>query len=150
MKKKTKPSEWVWGTCTVLGKQAAKDKSMSVNYGHTMRVMQDSVSGDMSSKHLKAKQTAKYHTAPLNPEALSLSDTPFVNTDFLAALHIVGRPRPSSEDEPDAIIQRVEYCSELYTFCLDYFGEAGSGVYTNFVTDYDKWWEVQTRELSDE
>ena len=130
-KKKTNPSDWVWGTCTVLGKQAARDKSMSIGYGHTIQVAQMCQESDKP---------------PLNPEALSLSDTPFVNTDFLAALHTVGRPRPSSEDEPDAIIQRVEYCSELYTFCLDYFGEAGSGVYTKFVTDYDKWWELKLKE----
>jgi len=130
----TNPSEWVWDTCTILGKQAAEKKSMFTGYGHTLEIAQMCLEQDKP---------------PLNPHALS-PDTPFTSTDFLAALQTIGRPRPSSEDDPDAIIQRVDYCSEVYEFCLSYFGEAGSGVYTKFVTDYDKWWEVKSRELHKE
>lgn len=146
----TNPSKWVWDTCTVLGKVAAEKKSMPIGYGHALRVMQDTEDevGNRKSGTMKAMTRVQYSLAPLRlKHPLSQIDTPFTQTDFLAALQLIGTPRPSSEDDPDAIVQRVDYCSDVYNFCLAYFGEAGSGVYTKFVTDYDKWWEASSREL---
>lgn len=140
MVKKNNPhgSEWIWELCTTLGKLAVERRSLPIGYGHALATAQREI--DMKTTH----------GIPISTPALSRNpNTPFIKTDFLAALQVVGAPRPSSRDDPEAIVIRVGYCEEVYDFCLSYFNEAGNGVYTKFITDYETWWEDQ-RELHDE